>query len=104
MPKCIKTRSICPVAVQLPLFPDAASLIRIRPDCNEWRFYCLEVWPDLFGRALLVRQWGRIGTEGRRRLDPHPDHGAAINTLARLAGRKRRRGYQDRGLRPVRPG
>jgi hypothetical protein len=21
-------------------------------------------------------------------LDPHPDHGAAINTLARLAGRK----------------
>jgi predicted DNA-binding WGR domain protein len=97
MPKCIKTRSICPVAVQLPLFPDAASLIRIRPDCNEWRFYCLEVWPDLFGRALLVRQWGRIGTEGRRRLDPHPDPGAAINALARLAGRKRRRGYRDRG-------
>jgi hypothetical protein len=27
---------------------------------------------DLFGRALLVRQWGRIGTEGRRWLDPYP--------------------------------
>jgi integrase len=39
----------------------------------------MEVWPDLFGHALLVRQWGRIGTEGRRRLDPHPDPGAAIN-------------------------
>ena len=26
-----------------------------------------------FGGALLLRQWGRIGTEGRRRLDPHPD-------------------------------
>ena len=39
----------------------------------------MEVWPDLFGRALLLEQWGRIGTEGRRRLDPHPDHGAATN-------------------------
>jgi predicted DNA-binding WGR domain protein len=45
----------------------------------------MEVWPDLFGRALLVRQWGRIGTEGHRRLDPHPDPGAAINALARLS-------------------
>ena len=73
MPKRIKTRFICPVAAQLPLFPDAASLIRVRPERNEWRFYRMEVWPDLFGRALLVRQWGRIGTEGRRRLDPHPE-------------------------------
>ena len=68
----------------------------VRPEQNEWRFYRMEVWPDLFGRALLLRQWGRIGTEGRRRLDPHSDPGAAINALARLAGRKRRRGYQDR--------
>jgi len=37
-----------------------------------------------------------IGTHGRRRLDPHPDPGAAINALARLAETKRRRGYQDR--------
>ena len=33
-----------------------ASLIRIRPERNEWRFYRMEVWPDLFGRALLLRQ------------------------------------------------
>ena len=58
----------------------------------------MEVWPDLFGRALLLRQWGRIGTEGHRRLDPHPDPGAAINALSRLAGRKRRRGYQEWGV------
>ncbi len=38
----------------------------------------------------------RIGTEGRRRLDPHPDPGAAINALAVLLRIKRRRGYQDR--------
>ena len=35
-----------------------------------------------FGRALLVRHWGRIGTPGQVRLDPHPDQGAAINALA----------------------
>ena len=33
----------------------------------------MAVWPDLFGRALLARQWGRIGTQGCVRLDPHPD-------------------------------
>jgi predicted DNA-binding WGR domain protein len=81
---------------QLPLFPDQAALIRIRPERNEWRYYRLAVWPDLFGRALLARQWGRIGTQGRVRLDPHPDAGAAINALARLAHAKRRRGYRDR--------
>jgi len=82
--------------VQLPLFPDSVTLTRIRPDRNEWRFYRMEVWPDLFGQALLVGHWGRIGTEGRRRLDPHPDAGAAVNAPADLARQKRRRGYQDR--------
>ncbi len=80
---------------QLPLFPDQATLARIRPERNEWRYYRLAVWPDLFGRALLTRHWGRIGTPGRIRLDTHPDPGAAINALARLARRKRRRGYRD---------
>ena len=81
---------------QLPLFPDHATLARIRPEANEWRFYRLAIWPDLFGRALLARHWGRIGTQGRIRLDPHPDPGAALNALATLARQKRRRGYQDR--------
>jgi predicted DNA-binding WGR domain protein len=60
------------------------------------RFYRMEVWPDLFGRALLMRQWGRVGTEGRRRLDLHPDPGSACNALAAILRAKRRRGYQDR--------
>jgi predicted DNA-binding WGR domain protein len=81
---------------QLTLFAEAASLIRVRPALNEWRYYRMEIWPDLFGRTLLVRQWGRIGTAGHRRLDPHPDPGAAINALAALLRAKRRRGYQDR--------
>jgi predicted DNA-binding WGR domain protein len=82
--------------LQLPMFPDRATLTRVRPERDEARFCQLGVWPDLFGRALLVRHWGRIGTKGRRRLDPHPDPGAAINALARLARARRRRGYRDR--------
>ena len=39
---------------------------------------------------------GAAGTPGRIRLDPHPDAGAAVNALARLARTKRRRGYQNR--------
>lgn len=83
-------------AEQLPLFCESASLVRVRLETNEWRFYRLAVWPDLFGRALLVRQWGRIGTEGQRRLDAYPDPGAAMNALARLLRQRRRRGYVDR--------
>ncbi len=82
--------------MQLALFPDHASLCRVRPELNEWRYYRMEVWPDLFGRALLVRQWGRIGTEGHRRMDPYPDPGAALNALATIARQKRRRGYVTR--------
>lgn len=92
MPKRPKAAPARPRPIQLALLPEAASLMRIRPEDNEWRFYRMEVWPDLFGRALLVRQWGRIGTEGCRRLEPHPDPGAACNALAQMLRAKRRRG------------
>src|ERR1700712_5142008 len=96
MPKRRKTAPARAAPIQLPLFAEAASLIRVRAERNEYRFYRLEVWPDLFGHALLSRQWGRLGTEGRRRLAPPPRAGAAPNALARIAEQKRRRGYQDR--------
>jgi predicted DNA-binding WGR domain protein len=96
MPKHEKTPPALPPPIQLPLFAETASLVRICPELNEWRYYRMEIWPDLFGRALLVRQWGRIGTEGHRRLDPYPDPGAALKALAALLRAKRRRGYQDR--------
>lgn len=96
MPKRPRKAPARPAPVQLPLFAEAASLVRVAPEKNLWRFYRMEVWPDLFSRALLMRQWGRIGTEGRRRLDAYSDPGAALNALAKLARGKRRRGYQDR--------
>ena len=91
-----RVQQLKPVPIQLPLFPDRASLSRIRPELNEWRYYRLEVWPDLFGRALLVRHWGRIGAPGRVRLDPHPDQGAAVNALEGIVRVKCRRGYRPR--------
>jgi predicted DNA-binding WGR domain protein len=73
------------------------SLIRVRPDKNERRFYVLTVDVDLFGCALLVRHWGRLGTSGRMRLDAHQSVSAAVAALAMLARTKRRREYWSRG-------
>jgi predicted DNA-binding WGR domain protein len=95
MPRRSKTPRMS-APIQLPLFPERVSLARVRPERNEWRYYRMEVWPDLFGRALLVRNWGRIGTQGRMRLDPHVDAGAAVNALAAIVRSKTKRGY---GLR-----
>ncbi len=83
-----------PAPVQLPLFTEAAFLVRVRPEHGEHRFYRIEIWPDLFGRAILIRHWGRLGTPGSHRRDPHPDPGAALNALARLLHAKQRRGYR----------
>src|SRR5260370_20475350 len=49
--------------------------------CNMARYYVLSVEPTLFGDFALVRQWGRIGSPGRRRLDLHADDEAAGEAL-----------------------
>lgn len=82
--------------MQLSLFPEASSLVRIDASVNMWRFYEMTIQPDLFGGAALMRRWGRLGTAGAFRLDLFPDAGAATNALARLAVQKRRKGYQPR--------
>ncbi|GAB31598.1 molybdenum metabolism regulator [Acetobacter pasteurianus] len=79
--------------LQLPLFPDAVSLVRISPPCNMWRYYDLSIQPDLFGGAVLIRRWGRIGAPGKVKHDPFPDAGAAANQLAVLFRKKLKRGY-----------
>jgi predicted DNA-binding WGR domain protein len=47
----------------------------------------------------LVREWGRIGSWGRRRLDLHPNRAAAAESLDAWLVRKARRGYQIRAAR-----
>jgi predicted DNA-binding WGR domain protein len=68
-------------------------LRRIDPGKNMARFYSLEVERDLFGRVVLVRRWGRLGTAGRTRLDEHKGEGEALAALASMQRAKQRRGY-----------
>ena len=79
--------------MQLDVFPDQMHLRREDPSRNLRRFYMLCVQRDLLGGAVLVREWGRIGSPGQVRVDHHQDEGHAINALADLVASKRKRGY-----------
>jgi predicted DNA-binding WGR domain protein len=61
---------------------------------NMARFYVLDIEPTLFGDAALVREWGRLGTRGRRRLDLFASFQAAVDSLDAWLAKKRRRGYR----------
>jgi predicted DNA-binding WGR domain protein len=70
------------------------NLRRIDPARNMARFYSLEVERDLFGRVVLVRRWGRLGTAGRTRLDEHKGEEEALAALMAMETSKQRRGYR----------
>ena len=63
---------------------------------NMARFYVLAIEPTLFGDTAVVREWGRIGSLGRRRLDLYPDSASAAEALDVWLARKARRGYRVR--------
>jgi len=71
-------------------------LERTDPSRNMARFYVLAIEPTLFGDAALVREWGRLGSRGRRRLDLHANKAIAAEALEVWLDRKVRRGYQVR--------
>jgi predicted DNA-binding WGR domain protein len=50
---------------------------------------------NLFGKAILVRKWRRIGAGGRLRLGVCDDIAAAGAALNDLAHRKHRGGYTE---------
>jgi predicted DNA-binding WGR domain protein len=68
---------------------------RIDPKRNMARFYVVMLQPTLFGEMAVVRQWGRIGTRGREKIDYFGGDAEAISAATTLAERKRRRGYAD---------
>jgi predicted DNA-binding WGR domain protein len=70
-------------------------LHRIDPEQGVWRFYSLLIERDLFGRVVLVRCWGRIGTNGREKVEEFTNEIEAGQVLKALAEAERRRGYQD---------
>ncbi len=86
--------SFGPDQLALPLFPVA--MRRVEPARNMARFYSLDVERDLFGRVVLVRRWGRIGTAGKVRLDEYEGEGAALAALHALE----RRGCWGGSLQP----
>ncbi|WP_420013224.1 WGR domain-containing protein [Tateyamaria sp.] len=50
---------------QLHVFPDCLLMRRVDPAQNMQRFYLMTVQRDLFGGAMLVKEWGRIGSAGQ---------------------------------------
>jgi predicted DNA-binding WGR domain protein len=68
-------------------------LQRCDPDRNMARFYVLTIEPTLFGDTALVREWGRLGQRGRRRMDLFAGRVQAIEALEAWLARKTRRGY-----------
>jgi predicted DNA-binding WGR domain protein len=82
--------------------PDARSPIqhhlvlhRIDPEQGVARFYSLMIERDLFGTIRLVRNWGRIGTNGQELVEAFASEDDAGKALEALAQAKRRRGYRD---------
>jgi predicted DNA-binding WGR domain protein len=59
------------------------------------RFYRLDVQPDLFGGVLLMKEWGRLGAQGRMMAERYDNEALAAAAMQRQAERKRRRGYAN---------
>ena len=68
-------------------------LDRCDPSCNMARYYVLSIEPSLFGETTLVREWGRIGRRGQRKIELYENQSHAVEALEMWLRRKRRRGY-----------
>jgi len=69
-------------------------LTRLDPSRNMARFYMLAMEPNLFDGIALVRNWGRIGTRGRFRIELFDSRQEAAERLTAIASSKMRRGYR----------
>jgi len=70
-----------------------AHLHRIDPNANMARFYRIDLAPTLFGEVAVLRQWGRIGTNGRTTIETWPSINEAQHSADRTLRQKSRRGY-----------
>lgn len=68
---------------------------RIDPTLNMRRFYSLAIQPTLFGGASVIRNWGRIGTNGQSMMETYDREDEALTAKMKLERSKRRRGYGD---------
>lgn len=89
--RCLGVRSAAlPTPTSSPLV-----LENVDPAHNRARFYALSLEPTLFGDTALVRNWGRIGTKGRHRIDLYSSLQEAWQAADLIARAKRRRGYRE---------
>lgn len=73
--------------------PEPLHLRRIDDARNMRRFYALSTQPTLFGEMSLIRNWGRIGTNGKTMVQTFDGSAEAVDAFRRLERAKRRRGY-----------
>lgn len=75
--------------------PRPLHLRRIDAARNMRRFYTLSLQPTLFDGVALIRNWGRIGTNGQAMMETFDAAEQARTALDRVERSKRRRGYVD---------
>ena len=63
------------------------------PTKNQFRFYRMEIHPNLFGEWTLQREWGRIGRKGQCRLDWFESRKQADQAIQEIGTVKQKRGY-----------
>ncbi|MGO4574146.1 WGR domain-containing protein [Microvirga sp. 2TAF3] len=63
---------------------------------NMARFYILSIEASLFGDLALIREWGRIGTAGQRKVELYENEESAAVSFQKWLLRKQRRGYRIR--------
>jgi predicted DNA-binding WGR domain protein len=74
--------------------PGSTHLVRRDPSRNMAHFYILEVTPDLFGGAILIRNWGRQGHHGQELRKWFADLSQAEDERDTWRRRKLQRGYK----------
>ncbi|MDE1465507.1 WGR domain-containing protein [Spartinivicinus poritis] len=63
-------------------------------DEKSHKFYTLLIQKDLFGKWSLLRQWGKIGTNGQVQIDTFDSYEEARAVQEKLVKEKRRKGYR----------
>nr|WP_256469325.1 WGR domain-containing protein [Bradyrhizobium sp. 141] len=80
--------------------PEPLHLRRIDAARNMRRFYALSMQPTLFGEMSLIRNWSRIGVNGKVMVQTFDGSAEAVEAFGRLERAKRRRGYAVEDEKP----
>lgn len=72
----------------------SAYLQKIDPEKNQYRFYRMVVCQTLFGEWTLMREWGRMGSNGTQKSDFFLTEVQAQEALHTILIKKEKRGYK----------